>query len=410
MNEPIRIVKDFITWVEQREKRPLLYRGLADADWEVESSAYRRIKPEDGEAPPSVFQNYIERLLDRADLQGFKGRGGDKLSDLELLAQLQHNGAATCLIDFTSNPLVALWFACREESAKAGKVAAIATDNSSDFSDVSPDDLQEPIKKFLNQGKLWKWTPSNLSNRIVAQHSVFVFGEGKIEKRQYEKIQIDAKNKQKIREDLKEKFGISEESLFSDFTGFALSNAHDKTYRDYTAEDYFYLGLTFEQRGDFRKAIEVYSQAIESDPQYANAYNNRAVSKRASDDLDGAIADYNQAIDLNPQHAPAYNNRGIAKYHSGDYQGAITDFDQAINLNPLDAEVYNNRGMAKYYSSNLNEAVADFDQAIGLNPQYAWAYYHRGLVRRDSGDEAGAQADFAKAQELDPSLEPPESS
>lgn len=410
MNDPIRIVKDFITWVEQREKRPLLYRGLADADWEVESSAYRRIKPEDGEVPPSVFQNYIERLLDRADLQGFKGRGSDKLSDLELLAQLQHNGAATCLIDFTSNPLVALWFACREESEKGGKVAAIATGNSGDFSDVSPDDLQEPINKFLNQGKLWKWTPSNLSNRIVAQNSYFVFGEAKIEERRFEEVRIDAGSKEEIREELREKFGISEESLFSDFTGFALSNAHDKPYRDYTAEDYFYLGLTFEQRGDFKKAIEVYGQAIESDPQYADAYNNRAVAKRALDNLDGAIADYNQAIELNPQHAPAYNNRGIAKYHSGDYQGAITDFDQAINLNPHAAEVYNNRGMAKFNSSDLNEAVADFSQAIGLNPQYALAYYHRGLVRLDSGDATGAMEDFAKAKELDPSLEPPESS
>ena len=183
MSQPIETVKDFIDWMEEVKGRLVLYRGLADAAWEVESAAYRRIKPPGGEAPSRVFQNYIERLLDRASLQGFREREGAKRSDLELLAELQHNGAATCLIDFTSNSLVALWFACREEPEKEGKVVAMATDETKDFSIVTYEDLAKPIKDFLNQGKLWKWTPSGPSNRIVAQGSVFVFGEDKDRKK-----------------------------------------------------------------------------------------------------------------------------------------------------------------------------------------------------------------------------------
>lgn len=246
----IRTVKGFIDWLEEMKGRFVLYRGLEDANWEVESSGYRRIKPEDGEVPPRVFQNYIQRLLDQADLQGFKKRGGEELSELELLAELQHNGAATCLIDFTSNALVALWFACQEEQKKPGKVVAMATDNPTDFSSIEDAKiLNKSIKDFLNKGKLWKWKPRDFNNRIVAQGSVFVFGEGKVEKRRYEEIKINRDSKQKIQEELKEKFGISEESLFSDFSGFAQSNAHDKPY-SYTAEDQFSLALMFQQRED----------------------------------------------------------------------------------------------------------------------------------------------------------------
>jgi tetratricopeptide (TPR) repeat protein len=36
-----------------------------------------------------------------------------------------------------------------------------------------------------------------------------------------------------------------------------------------------------------------------------------------------AIADYNEAIDLNPRYAEAYNNRGIVYGHIGDEQKAI---------------------------------------------------------------------------------------
>ncbi len=44
MTEPIRSVGEFIAWTENLKGGMVLYRGLADADWEVESSAYRRMR------------------------------------------------------------------------------------------------------------------------------------------------------------------------------------------------------------------------------------------------------------------------------------------------------------------------------------------------------------------------------
>lgn len=43
-------------------------------------------------------------------------------SELEVLTQLQHLGAATGLIDFTTEALVALWFACSEDLEEDGAV------------------------------------------------------------------------------------------------------------------------------------------------------------------------------------------------------------------------------------------------------------------------------------------------
>ena len=181
MNGPIKSIEEFISWTKRLEGGFLLFRGLADADWDVSASAYRRINTSFGEIPsPSVFQNYIKQLLDDASLRGFREQQGKRLSDLELLAELQHNGAATCLIDFTTNSLVALWFACQEKPDKAGKVVAMPTDDSEFFPKVSYQGIEKSIEDFLHRdNKLWKWTPEHMSNRIVAQQSVFVFGQRK---------------------------------------------------------------------------------------------------------------------------------------------------------------------------------------------------------------------------------------
>ena len=307
--------------------------------------------------------------MDDASLRGFREQQGKRFSDLELLAELQHNGAATCLIDFTTNSLTALWFACREKQDDTGKVVAMPTDKIELFSTVSYQDMKKLVEDFLHRdNKLWKWTPEHMSNRIVAQQSVFVFGRGKIEKIHYEEVMIDGGSKEEIRNELRERFGITEQHLFSDFTGFALSNTHDKPYTDYTADDHFNLGMKFHQRGDFQKALDAYDQAIKLNTQFIFAYHNRGITKHVLGDYQGATTDYNMAVKLNPKFAAAYYNRGLAKSSLFDIQGAISDYDSAIEYDPQYVEAYFSRGLAKHQLKDYQGAISDYDKVIELNP------------------------------------------
>ncbi|MHC5771474.1 MAG: tetratricopeptide repeat protein, partial [Nostoc sp.] len=45
-----------------------------------------------------------------------------------------------------------------------------------------------------------------------------------------------------------------------------------------------------------------------------------------------AIADFNQALQINPNLADAYGNRGLAEYALGDRKNAINDLEQAASL------------------------------------------------------------------------------
>lgn len=404
MSKPIKSVEEYINWTKQLDGGMLLFRGLAKSKWEVESSAYRRIKKSLKEEPTwdnwGTVQEYNEQLLENVRLRYKDSR---KQTDLDLLADLQHHGAATFLIDFTENALIALWFACRGKPTKHGKVVAIATDNSRLFSTVGVKDLDKPIEKLLKKrDRLWKWTPGYLNNRIISQQSVFVFGDNVLYEfiEYHHNVLIDKGSKRDILESLKNSFGVKEENLFNDLPGFALCNAHDKKYDKYTAEDYFYSGLTFQQQREYEKAIDYYDKALEFKPPLAKAYNNRGLAKFVLGDHQGAISDYSKAIKQNPRYADAYNNRGNAKNYLGDHQDAISDYDKAIKYNPQSAEAYNNRGVAKRALGNYQGAIADHSKALKQNPRFAEAYNNRGVAKSDSGDHEGAISDYTEAIKL----------
>ena len=79
------------------------------------------------------------------------------------------------------------------------------------------------------------------------------------------------------------------------------------------------------------------------------------------------MKNYDKAIELNPEYAKAYNNRGSVKADLGDKKEAIKDYDKAIELNPEYAKAYNNRGNIKFDLENYEEAIRDYNKALKSN-------------------------------------------
>ena len=168
------------------------------------------------------------------------------------------------------------------------------------------------------------------------------------------------------------------------------------------AMDYNNRGHAYSAKGEHDKAIKDYTEAIQLDPDYSEAYYNRGNAYFGKGEHDKAIKDYTEAIRLDPDYSEAYLDRGIAYRKKSKYDKVIEDYTEAIRLDSSDAFAYYNRGNAYSRKGEDDQAIEDYTEAIRLDPNYVEAYNNRGEAYRKKGDKRKARADHDKARSLAP--------
>ena len=93
-------------------------------------------------------------------------------------------------------------------------------------------------------------------------------------------------------------------------------------------------GNTHLNHGNTEAAIERFSMAIAMDPQFAEAYNQRAIAYCLADRFEEAAADYQATLQLEPLHFVAMANLGHCYCNLGDFSRARHYYEQALVINP----------------------------------------------------------------------------
>ena len=216
-----------------------VYRGQANAEWRVDCSAARRLDIKPTIEPPTAVPHWL--LAYTADLvRGAKQQHvacpelQECQSELEILAQPQHHGAATGLIDFTMSPLVALWFACSERPADDDAVYVLPRSETRVITESEVLTRSAPaffyrVDQVHEQPYLW-CPRRTLPGRPASQASAFVLGVVSLWPRLLWKVMIGKRSKPALLEELRAIYGIAEDTLFRDFAGYAHMNSSSKPF------------------------------------------------------------------------------------------------------------------------------------------------------------------------------------
>ena len=342
-----------------------VYRGEPECYPVVSSGLYRKCSDSTKEAfdIARVEQEMTENARQYTTLT----------NDDEILAEIQHFGGSTNLIDFTDDYLIALFFASLGSDGKDGRVVLHWSD-------------QDTVVR-----------PKQTINRVVFQKSVFVRPQRGfiVPDPQDEIVVVPGDLKAGILSFLQRFHGISERTVFNDIHGFI---------RHQTPDHSLYVG-------EFRQSLERPQRDTSQDLKFCLAMGQKITADlktRGHAFHQKGMVYENQKkgwLSINPLTGPPGPGTSYSFYFEPDELIALFTHLIDNNLSAMRVEkCIFWRGEAYLYLRETELAMRDFEEALARNPKMAKAYHGRGNAFRQQSETGRAMADFEEALRLQPVL------
>lgn len=206
----------FIHLVLDELRSPYLFRGHADLDWELEPAIDRSdFSGLRGKLSREDHERFAFKEFKRLALPHLRSRPAN---DWEFLALARHSGVPTRLLDWTENPLAALFFAVELARSTDGVVWCYT------YVEIEePLDMERNPDPFsLNRIVLFQ--PPHVHPRIWTQSAVFTVHPSNFKNQEnpwgvpLTRIRIPVAVRARLRVEL-QRLGVHRASLFPDLDG-----------------------------------------------------------------------------------------------------------------------------------------------------------------------------------------------
>jgi adenylate cyclase len=139
-------------------------------------------------------------------------------------------------------------------------------------------------------------------------------------------------------------------------------------------------------------ANEAVVRALDLLPDSAEVHSSLGLIAEASQDAPTALREYSLAIRLGPSYADAHSWHGWVSLVVGRGEQGLASATRSVQLNPLSAEAVSNVALSLLAVERPEEALTEARRASVLSPGYTTSAYYEGLALYDLGefDEAVA--------------------
>jgi tetratricopeptide (TPR) repeat protein len=153
----------------------------------------------------------------------------------------------------------------------------------------------------------------------------------------------------------------------------------------------YYVGRVEQRFGLEDKALAIYREVLEKDPDLTDAYRQIGfiLSQRTERHPD-ALEAYQQALRVDPGAPGLYTRMGLIYLHQGRLEEAERVFREEIRRGGANANTHYNLGQALASQKKYEEAVSAFRSAISMDSYLRMAYYalSQSLSALEKEDEA----------------------
>jgi tetratricopeptide (TPR) repeat protein/predicted Ser/Thr protein kinase len=169
------------------------------------------------------------------------------------------------------------------------------------------------------------------------------------------------------------------------------------------AEGHVCLGVLENGAGNYEKAVDEFTRAIQLDPSSDGAYTGMASAYERLGKLNDAEKIYQQVIKLRPRYWKGYNQLGIFYCRQSQYDKCAAMFQKVAELTPDSFRGYANMGAAYLADGKYTEAIQPLKKSLqvratpGTYSNLGTAYFHL----RNFPEAAKAYAEATRLNDRD---------
>ena len=178
--------------------------------------------------------------------------------------------------------------------------------------------------------------------------------------------------------------------------GYGSTPQHNVSREESSAKIHTELAAQYYDRGQLGVALEELSLALQSKPDYAQAYSVRGLVRMALHEDQQADEDFQHSLRLNSNDPDSHNNYGWFLCKRGKEVDSIKHFMAALK-NPLystPGKAYLNAGLCSMKAGNTKDAEEFLQNALTAQPNMPEALLGLANLNFTKEDYAGAKSYF----------------